>query len=345
MKLATLARDRGLSLTVTDVFRHPCLKDLARISCKAFENPQKSVSPFSLLSGKLNISNARARAAQICNVSVGLIQDAFPCTPLQEGLPHVAKIRRLSDVDIPRFKRAWGHVVETTPILRTRIVDLGTQGLVQLILAEEPATWAEPIVDTLVYLEADLKLGMGLGTPLMRCAITRGSDKQYSFIWTVHHALYDGWSMPLILQRLERAYDGEVLPMPPPFQDFVNFIGDIDASHAEKFWASQFDQMQAQPFPSLPSPVYQPRSDNEISLHVENLAWPTTDTTPSTALRAALSILLAVYSDSSEALFGATVNGRHIPVPGVDGMTGPTIATVPIRVTLDKEQTVHDFLW
>ncbi|KAG5996166.1 NRPS protein [Claviceps spartinae] len=355
MKLAALARDRGLSLTVTDVFRHPCLTDLARVSCNALEKNQQSVSPFSLLSGTLNISDARARAAQICNVSVGLIQDAFPCTPLQEGLlaltsrrsgDYVAQntFRIQADIDIPRFKRAWGHVVETTPILRTRIVDLGTQGLVQLILAEEPATWAEPIVDTLVYLEADLKLGMGLGTPLMRCAITRDSGKQYSFIWTVHHALYDGWSMPLILQRLEKAYDGQVLPTPPPFQDFVHFISDFDPSHAKTFWASQFDQMQAQSFPSLPSPMYQPRSDNEISFHVGNLAWPNTDTTPFTAIRAALSILVAVYSDSSEALFGATVSGRQIPVSGVESMTGPTIATVPIRVTLDKQQTVHDFL-
>ncbi|KAG5930353.1 NRPS protein, partial [Claviceps africana] len=355
MKLAALARDSGFSLTVTDIFRHPCLRDLAQVARKAPEYLKKSVVTFSLLPGKVEVSDVRSRAAQICGISPALIQDAFPCTPLQEGLlaltsrrsgDYVAQntFQLQANVDIPRFQRAWEHVIATTPILRTRIVDLDTQGLVQLVIEEEPAAWPESITSTLVYQETDRKLGMGLGTPLMRYAITRDSHDHHMFIWTVHHALYDGWSMPLILQRLEMAYNGDVLPTPPPFQDFVRFIGHIDVEDAERFWASQFEKMHAHPFPSLPSPVYQPRSDAGVSYHVEQLPWPKTDTTPSTAIRAALSILIATYCDGSEALFGATITGRQAPVPGVESMTGPTIATVPVRVTLDKQQTVGDFL-
>ncbi|KAG6008108.1 NRPS protein [Claviceps maximensis] len=357
MKLAALARDRGLSLTVTDIFRHPCLKDLAQVACRAHGDQSGTVIPFSLLPGKLEASDVRSQAAQICGISAALVQDVFPCTPLQEGLLALTS-RRSGDyvaqnifqlqpsIDIPRFQRAWEHVVATTPILRTRIVDLDdTQGLVQLVIAEEPPAWPETSMSTLVYQEADRKLGMGLGTALMRYAITHDSHEQYSFIWTVHHALYDGWSMPLVLQRLEMAYNGVVLATPPPFQDFVRFIDDIDAGQAERFWASQFDQMHARPFPLLPSPAYQPRSDTGVSHHVKHLVWPKTDNTPSTAIRAALSILISAYAvDTSEALFGATVTGRQAPVPGVESMTGPTIATVPVRVKLDNQQTVQEFL-
>lgn len=354
MKLAALARDNGLALTVTDVFRHPCLKDLAKITCKSLGDQQQAAPPFSLLPGKLDASDARARIAQVCDVSAALVEDAFPCTPLQEGLLALT-LRRSGDyvaqntfqlqptVDIARFQRAWDHVVATTPILRTRIVDLDTQGLVQSILAEEPATWPEPTSTTL-YQEADRALGMGPGTPLTRYAITRDSHDQHSFVWTVHHALYDGWSMPLVLERLEMAYKGNTLRTPPPFQDFVKFIGHVDQGRAEAFWTSQFDRLHAQAFPALPSPAYQPRSDTGISHHIEHLAWPKTDTTPSTAIRAALSILIAVYSDSPDALFGATVTGRQAPVPGVENMTGPTIATVPVRVILDREQTINQLL-
>lgn len=355
MKLAALARERGLSLTVADVFRHPCLGDLARVAYKAPGHLHGSATPFSLLPGKLEVSDVQARAAQLCDIGAALIQDAFPCTPLQEGLlaltsrrsgDYVAQnaFRLQANVDIPRFRRAWEHVVATTPILRTRIVDLDTRGLVQLVIAEEPAAWPNPIPSTLDYQEADRKLGMGLGTPLMRYAITRDAHKQHSFFWTVHHALYDGWSMPLVLQRLERAYNGDVLPAPPPFQDFVRFIVSMNAGHAERFWASQFGQMHSQPFPLLPSSEHRPRSDTGVSHHIEHLAWPRTDITPSTAIRAALSILIAAYSHDSEALFGATVTGRQAPVPGIESMTGPTIATMPVRVTLDQQQTIHGFL-
>ncbi|KAG8414750.1 Nonribosomal peptide synthetase [Metarhizium acridum] len=354
MKLAGLARDAGLSITVTDIFRHPCLSDLAKTIRNSFGNENEAVLPFSLLSSKLDALEWRAQIAQLCDVSASLVEDAFPCTPLQEGLlaltlrrsgdyvaQNIFELKR--DISISRFQRAWEHVIATTPILRTRIVDLHTQGLVQVVVAEEPTMWPEP-TSTILYQEADKKLGMGLGTPLMRYAITKDSHDRHCFIWTVHHALYDGWSMPLVLERLEMAYNGTVLQPPPPFQDFVKFIGGVDDGGAEGFWASQFDQIQAQAFPSLPSPVYQPRSDAGISHRIKDLVWPKTDTTASTAIRAALSILIAVPSDSSDSLFGATVTGRQAPVPGIENMTGPTIATVPIRVAVDRESTVSQLL-
>lgn len=354
MKLAGLARDSGLSITVTNIFRHPRLSDLAKTIRSSLGDEHEAVLPFSLLPDKLDISEVRAQIAQLCDVSAAQIEDAFPCTPLQEGLLALT-LRRSGDyvaqnifqlqpaIDIARFQRAWEHVIATTPILRTRIADLDTQGLIQVIVTEETAAWPEPI-GTILYQGADKKLGMGLGTPLMRYAITKDSHDQHSFVWTVHHALYDGWSMPLILERLEMAYNGTVLQTPPPFQDFAKFIGNVDDGGADGFWTSQFDQIQAQAFPSLPSPVYQPRSDTGISHRIKDLAWPKTDTTASTAIRAALSILIAEYSGSSDSLFGVTVTGRQAPVPGVENMTGPTIATVPVRVALDKENTVNQFL-
>lgn len=354
MKLAGLARDGGLSITVTDIFRHPCLTDLAKAIRNTFAHQHEAVVPFSLLPSKQDVFNVRAHIAQLCDVSSALIEDAFPCTPLQEGLLALT-VRRSGDyvaqntfqlqptVDVTRLQRAWEHVIAKTPILRTRIIDLNTQGLIQVVIAEDAAAWPE-LTSTSLYQEEDRKLGMGLGTPLMRYAITKDEHNQYSFTWTVHHALYDGWSMPLILERLELAYNGTGLQTPPPFQDFVKFIGDVDGTEADRFWTSQFDQIQAQPFPPLPSPVHQPRSNTGISHHVKDLAWPKTDITASTAIRAALSILIAVYSSSSESLYGVTVTGRQAPVPGVENMTGPTIATMPIRVALDRESTINQFL-
>ncbi|KAK8064711.1 hypothetical protein PG994_007349 [Apiospora phragmitis] len=355
MRLVSLARDAGLSISVTDVFRNPRLSDLAKIAETSYDHQaQAALMPFSLLGKKLEMSQVRAQIAQLCRIDEVMVEDAFPCTPLQEGLLALTA-RRSGDyvaqnafqlqhsIEISRFQQAWEHVMATTPILRTRIVDIDGEGSLQVIIREDEFTWPE-LKSTTHYQDSDRKQGMGMGTPLMRYAITKDADNCYSFIWTVHHALYDGWSMPLVLERLEMAYDGMVLQTPPEFQGFVNFIRNVDNDDVDRFWTSQFEHLEAKAFPTLPSPVYQPRSDTAVSHSITGLSWPNTDTTPSTTVKAALSILVATHFNALDALFGVTVTGRQAPVNGIREMTGPTIATVPIRVSVDKESTVDQFL-
>ena len=68
------------------------------------------------------------------------------------------------------------------------------------------------------------------------------------------------------------------------------------------------------------------------------------DTTAATTVRAALAILIATYTDSSEAIFGVTVNGRLIPVCGIENVIAPTIATVPLRVKTSRENSISQLL-
>jgi hypothetical protein len=43
-------------------------------------------------------------------------------------------------------------------------------------------------------------------------------------------------------------------------------------------------------------------------------------------------------------VFGSTVSGRTLPIHGVGSIDGPTIATVPVRVTFQQYQTIHSLL-
>ncbi|KAE8868631.1 hypothetical protein PTNB29_02542 [Pyrenophora teres f. teres] len=47
---------------------------------------------------------------------------------------------------------------------------------------------------------------------------------------------------------------------------------------------------------------------------------------------------------SDDVVFGTTVTGRNAPVPGVEAMVGPTIATVPVRVRVQGDQATCVFL-
>ena len=119
-----------------------------------------------------------------------------------------------NSVDLKRFKAAWRTVAVHNPILRTRFVNDDAHGTLQVVVNEQ-IPWIE--VDDQVPLESflaeDLKNPLRLGQPMSRCAVWRRSCSDfpdhsgYHFVWTVHHSILDGWSLQLVLSRVQQAYD------------------------------------------------------------------------------------------------------------------------------------------
>lgn len=85
----------------------------------------------------------------MCGVEEAQVEDVVPCTPLQEGLVAMSyqrpgdylaqiaiELTNATDADL--LIRAWQNAVCQMPILRTCIVDLGYDGLVQVILHPDP---------------------------------------------------------------------------------------------------------------------------------------------------------------------------------------------------------------
>ncbi|OJZ79488.1 hypothetical protein ASPFODRAFT_213295, partial [Aspergillus luchuensis CBS 106.47] len=345
VQLVAAAREEGLSLTVADIFSTPRLSEMAH-AVQAEPYVEEPIAPFSLLLPGTDVDVARAQAAALCGVNSSLVEDVFPCTPLQEGMLTMTAKRPGdyvfqtvfelgNNVDTGRFERAWWEVIATVPILRTRIVDVARQGLVQVVVAGQgPFATSQ---DLQAYLEADKQENMGLGTPLARFAIVDGPSSQRPvFVWTVHHALVDGWSMPLLLKQVDQAYHGCTRDRLVPFQGFIRHVLQNGATTvAREYWQSQLSGSEPTPFPSLPKPGYEPRADKVVQHHISGIRWPQNGITAATVVRAAWAILLAQHTNTNapDVVFGATVTGRQEAVPGVERMAGPTIATVPVRIT------------
>ncbi|KAF7585258.1 hypothetical protein BBP40_011545, partial [Aspergillus hancockii] len=66
-------------------------------------------------------------------------------------------------------------------------------------------------------------------------------------------------------------------------------------------------------------------------------------TTP-TLLKTAWSLLLSRYTTSDDVVFGHVLSGRTVQLRGVADMMGPTIATVPVRVRLDRTLTIGELM-
>lgn len=348
MLLVSAARKRDVTLQVADIFQQPQLSRLAELldSRHGRENPSTavplSIEPFSLLKGPITPAEVKIRAASLCGIEAADVEDVFPCTPLQAGLL-AETIRRpgdnvltetwrlVEDVDLDGFRLAWARVMQANPILRTRIVDFAEQGIVQVVVKQPSSRQME--MD-----QAVPATDFGLGTPLLSYELS-GSG----FTWSIHHALYDGWTMPLLLESLEKSYRHEPIDDASPFQRFIHFIGQSSKRDAEKYWEDEFAGFDAQNFPPLPSKDYKPRCDQRFEFQVDDVG-ARGDYTAATRIRLAWAILLSAVTNSTEASFGTTISGRHAPVPGVEGMTGPTFATVPVRVVVDKSKSIRDLL-
>ncbi|KAH8124082.1 non-ribosomal peptide synthetase [Trichoderma asperelloides] len=266
-----LARDQSLSIT------------LAQVATTVEQaETEDQIMPFSLLNAGLSEDEVRRAAAVLCGLESVQIQDIFPCTPLQEGL--LALTEKEFGTDMVRFKKACETVFDAFPILRTRIVDLPGQGLVQTDEVKSP----------------------GLGRKLAH------------FLLTIHHALYDGWTFPILLNAVSSAYEGKTQFSNTPFQAFIRHLQNTDKRAACNFWQAQFKGFHSPPFPSRPS-VPQARVAAVIDRKIMDVQWPETDITAPTAIRAAWALVQSSCIGSNDISF--------VPVP-VRILLNPSVQTV-----------------
>jgi hypothetical protein len=167
----------------------------------------------------------------------------------------------------------------------------------------------------------------------------------------MHHAVYDGWLLNRIGDELFREYnglkEGNVLGGTLiPYRNFIQYLHDLDSTAAENFWTDHLRDINLVEFPALPEANYKPYATSVAELHVSEIDWTNANgITANTIVQTAWALVLSKHSGASDIVFGATLLGRQISLPGIGRVGGPTIATVPIRIMVDwEEQDVLDLL-
>lgn len=154
----------------------------------------------------------------------------------------------------------------------------------------------------------------------------------------------DGWTTEKITYLVEQEYSRSLtVPVPAiPFNRFIQYLLKQDTQRAKAFWRDQLVDAPALNFPPLPSLEYAPRATTVLERRVHSPKR--TDVTSATVVQTAWSLLMGIYSNSSDIVTGMTLNGRTAPLSGIEGIVGPTITTVPIRTRLDRHELVADLL-
>jgi amino acid adenylation domain-containing protein len=355
MKVVAEARKNGIALEVADFFRFTTLRHVTSQAHNLVDGSSDDILPFTLLkSGVHDITSLLQDISVQCQLDPSSVQDIYPCTPLQEGLLSLsskrpgdyirqAVLELSSDVTISTFCTAWEEVAENMPILRTRIVQAGNFDLLQVVLGTK-IQWAKA-TGLNEYLETDKKQPMEIGQPLSRYALIKDNTGTYRwFIWTAHHVLYDGWSLPLILGAVNRAYRGDALKSQPHFKVFIKYLIERDNEKTMDYWRNTLADYDSTPFPALPPSVKQPVTDSVTEYQISKPRELSLDITISNLLRAAWGLVVGRMTNVTDVVFGVSVSGRNAPVIRIDEMAAPTIATVPVRVNFAEDWRISDYL-
>ncbi|MFF8919566.1 condensation domain-containing protein, partial [Streptomyces sp. NPDC015032] len=309
------------------------------------------------------------------------LADIWPLTALQSGLLfhtmladsrfdayQMQLVFHLSGtVDPARMRAAGQALLNRYPNLRTAFVNSAAGDPVQIVPNTAELPWRTLDLSTLDdearraacdrFLADDMNDRFNQAAPplLRMTLLTTGPDRA-ELVLTAHHVLFDGWSYPLLLQDLLRAYaaDGDLaaLPRPRNYRDFLAWLSAQDRTRSTRAWAAELDGVDT---PTLLAAGLEPRTDlsgignieAELSAdEARELARRAADlgVTLNTLVQGTWAVLLASLTGRQDVLFGTTVSGRPPSLPGVDSMVGLFINTLPVRVRCSPTETLAELL-
>ena len=263
------------------------------------------------------------------------------------------------------LQQAWQQTVARHPVLRTAFLWDGLDEPLQVVREQVELPWQEldwrGITEQTArldeFLECDRTQGFQLDqAPLLRFTLIHLSQNHYQFVWSSHHLLFDGWSLPLIWQDMLTCYgallQGSVPHLPPlrPYRDYIAWQQKQDLSIAAGFW-----QRQLQGFiEPTPLPAARPGLSQRYQQQKTFLSTSLTSNlkalarqhrlTLNTLIQGAWALLLNHYSGEEQVTYGSVISGRPADLIGVETMVGLFINTLPVRVHIEPDKPLIDWL-
>ncbi|MFJ2264762.1 condensation domain-containing protein, partial [Streptomyces sp. NPDC087844] len=158
-----------------------------------------------------------------------VLEDVYPLTALQQGMVFHSQLSSDAgmywvqnglllegELDVGALRRAWELVFARHEVLRSGVVWEGVPQPLAVVSRSVSLPW-EVVDFSLVgegvrgrvddFLAADWARGADFSAPtLVRLALVRLAVDRYQLVWSYHHLLLDGWSVPIVLGEVLEAY-------------------------------------------------------------------------------------------------------------------------------------------
>lgn len=327
---------------------------------------------------------SRSGAEQGVKKRSSSVSAMYSLSPLQEGmlfhglydLSSPAYLEQLSctfsNLQAEPFKASWEYLLQNHTILRTSFhyqeLSIPVQCVHQTVhlpftqLDYSGLTMEKQHTQVEAFLSTDRQRGFDFTrAPLMRLTLIRLSSMAYKMVWTYHHLLLDGWSLPVLLHELLTDYQLRTQGGKPAqreedrYEEFIRYLESRDERAAEQFWKQYLTGLDGASL--LPLPGNRPERINGTRHYGQlELTLNATDTeavqayaqthhlTVNTILQGVWAYLLAKYTGQRDVVYGVTVSGRPVDLAGAEQRVGLYINTLPLRAILNEEQQITEWL-
>lgn len=316
------------------------------------------------------------------------VENIYPASPVQRGMIFHNRIDPAKAIYVASmawrlagpfhqaaFEAAWDQLVARHDILRTAFLGDDLERPLQVVIRDARLAITYHDFGDISQIERDDRLASLQAEsrrrpfdfakpPLMRVEVIRCSDHDHRIIWTCHHALLDGWSIPLVLNELAEFWfqrsDITAAARAPaaPYRDYIAWIETQDQTAAEAFWRDRLTGLEPQVGKVLAGfPRKQPDHlaeddcsagyldyDLEIDAAEIDQFARKHRVTQSTLAVAVWSLVLGRHTGAKDACFGLVLSGRPAELAQVESRIGMFINTLPLRIDLDPARSVDQFL-
>ncbi|MFF2886147.1 amino acid adenylation domain-containing protein [Paenibacillus sp. NPDC057967] len=299
---------------------------------------------------------------------------------LQELDPHSpfynipSAFRLFGEWDQELMSESLHEMVRRHEVLRTTF-RMGDEGRpVQIVAASPKVTlrsidlraWpedvrfaeAERIVNDDVQRPCDLRIG-----PLWWATLIRLEDQEYQLILTMHHIVFDGWSLGVFIRELSSIYEtlssgGDLSVLPQPLTQYADYVFAQRERASQELQNRQLTYWRghlAGELPVLELPADRPRPPVQTfrgAMHTLVLPRELYDTlkiysrkheaTLFMTLLSLFKVLLYRYTGVSDIIVGFPISGRHLP--GTEHAIGVFVNTLPLRTGVSGLQTFAELL-
>ncbi|KAF9564589.1 peptide synthetase [Agrocybe pediades] len=359
---AELKQAFSVKISASEIMKAPRIVDIA----SRLSGSPATQSPVSSLLGQISVIDAE----QIyLNYDPASIENILLPFAVQEGVlsrsaaedslyvQHVLIACR-SETSLSKLRSSWQRIVEKNEILRT-VFHFG-RSLTQVVLKPEfsPLAWEDrllPALDQTTFrdyflseiapsIAATINQNVSTIAPYRLSAFS--SDNQNFLVLSIHHALFDGTSLPRIFAQVERDY--LELPLIPvtASSDILDYISTTDLSEAKTFWKKYFSGYrwsQAPLLSSLPAPTKRfiyPFKEPLSSIRRIAASYHVTIQALLTCVFAKL-LATHVYG-RRDVVFGVLRSGRLLPLDHIEDSISPLVSVLPVRVNFRPELALDD---
>ncbi|KAF5981755.1 hypothetical protein FCOIX_4096 [Fusarium coicis] len=357
IKLASALRTSGFGIDSTDILTMKTASEIIsairRQPQPDIDNPQQASKDLSL-----EFEDIVQQDASLARI-LGSVEDVIPCTPLQAAM--LAETARNPttycnelELSIP-LSYGIDHILETfrelsqqNAILRAGFA--AANGNFVMSFQRELRPEQICVVDQFQK-RLCLSSPQDFISPLILQIQRSPVEDSVRVLLQLHHSLYDGWSMDILLSDWSKLLLQQQVSQRPPFREVVRFYHDLQTGDATRvFWTEHLAGWKRSPLPKLRSKVM--RSNRSLAIRRRlSLSRSRVDTgmqklrcSPQVIFQASLALLWSGITGMRDITIGSVTSGRTIPLAGIEQVIGPCIASLPVRVDLDNVSVCLDLL-